>query len=434
MYIAFDDTDSIKGMCTTYLATELIRSFEEYDLIGLPRLVRLNPAVPWKTRGNGAVCLRLGKGAGPRRLIGRLGKNAVYAFDRCQEPADMDVVLERGEDLLMRWSRVEEDASPGMVVSLMKPRQRIYWSTVRDIVEKETVLSELKSIGARTIELAGGRGVIGASAAMAWRPKDSTFEVLTYRDRDRWGSERTVSSESVEALDSRYPSTFNNYDCVTGRAAITPNSPCPILFGIRGDAIEDLPLAMSSIESEPVARWLLFLTNQGTDDHLIRRWKRLGPNRSYVVGGTVSKAAVTHKGGHVFFRLDARKDQTTLDCAAYEPSKNFREVVRSLVVGDRVIAMGELRDSPRTLNVEKLRILSLEEVWEKEGNPECPGCGKKMKSVGYGKGYRCRRCGTKATDSSVRLVPMQRDLELGWYEPPVCSRRHLSKPLKRMSS
>ncbi|MGD0056594.1 MAG: tRNA(Ile)(2)-agmatinylcytidine synthase [Methanomassiliicoccales archaeon] len=433
MYLAFDDTDSTEGMCTTFLATEMVRCFGEYDLIGLPRLVRLNPAVPWKTRGNGAVCLRFGKGAGTRGLIGRIGKDPVYSYTRCRKPADMDVVLQRGEEMLRRWSRVEEDASPGLVASLRKPRQAIYWSTVRGILEKEAVLSELERIDARTVELAGGRGVIGASAAMAWRPRDRTFEVLAYRDQKRWGQERVVSPETVETLDLRFPSTFNNFDCVSRRAAITPNSPCPILFGIRGGAVEDLPLAMSSIESEPVARWLLFLTNQGTDDHLIRKWKSLVPNSSYVVEGTVATAPETHKGGHVIFSLDPSRGSGPLDCAAYEPSKRFRDVVRLLAVGDTILVMGELRESPRTLNIEKLRVLSLIEVWEKKSNPVCPTCGKSMKSAGVRQGYRCRRCGSEASDSDALLIRASRGIEMRWYEPPVCSRRHLSKPLKRVA-
>ena len=77
MFLAIDDTDSTKGMCTTFLATEMIRAVEDLDLIGLPRLVRLNPAVPWKTRGNGALCIRFGKGRGRRRLAGRIGRKSV---------------------------------------------------------------------------------------------------------------------------------------------------------------------------------------------------------------------------------------------------------------------------------------------------------------------------------------------------------------------
>jgi len=65
LWIGVDDTDSLKGMCTTYLATELIRELtEEHDLIGYPRLVRLNPNIPWKTRGNGAIAPAVGRGCG----------------------------------------------------------------------------------------------------------------------------------------------------------------------------------------------------------------------------------------------------------------------------------------------------------------------------------------------------------------------------------
>ena len=56
-WVGIDDTDSSKGMCTTYLATLIIERIEK-DLgrvEGFPRLIRLNPTIPYKTRGNGAV-------------------------------------------------------------------------------------------------------------------------------------------------------------------------------------------------------------------------------------------------------------------------------------------------------------------------------------------------------------------------------------------
>ena len=60
MHIGLDDTDSTKGGCTTYLAAVLIKKLEKFNVhfIDYPGLVRLNPNVPWKTRGNGALCLR----------------------------------------------------------------------------------------------------------------------------------------------------------------------------------------------------------------------------------------------------------------------------------------------------------------------------------------------------------------------------------------
>ena len=60
MHIGLDDTDSTKGGCTTYLAAVLIEKLEKFNIEfkDYPTLIRLNPNVPWKTRGNGALCLR----------------------------------------------------------------------------------------------------------------------------------------------------------------------------------------------------------------------------------------------------------------------------------------------------------------------------------------------------------------------------------------
>ena len=70
LHIGIDDTDSIDGGCSTWVATEVIKELSEFDLIGHPRLVRLNPNVPWKTRGNGAVSFTFGKGIGSKQKIG----------------------------------------------------------------------------------------------------------------------------------------------------------------------------------------------------------------------------------------------------------------------------------------------------------------------------------------------------------------------------
>ena len=60
MHIGMDDTDSTKGGCTTYLAALLIDRLSEFRVSfpDYPGLIRLNPNVPWKTSGNGALCLR----------------------------------------------------------------------------------------------------------------------------------------------------------------------------------------------------------------------------------------------------------------------------------------------------------------------------------------------------------------------------------------
>jgi tRNA(Ile2)-agmatinylcytidine synthase len=431
MFVAFDDTDSVESMCTTYLATEVIDAMRDHDLIGLPRLVRLNPAVPWKTRGNAALTMRFGRGRGPCQMVGMIRDGPIYSYPECIRSADPGLLMDRCSKLLRQWSRVEEDASPGLVVSRVKPRAKLYWSAVRGIVQKSEVLEELDRIGAQRYELEGGRGVIGASAAMSWRPHDRTYEVIAYRQRSRWGTPRDVSDESVKEMDRLFPSTFNNYDGVARRRAISPHTPCPILFGIRGDKLSDLPQAMATVRSEPIDRWIMFLSNQGTDDHVMESWGELLPARTYSIPGRIVSVPRTIAGGHSLVTMLPDRSDQPMDLAAYEPSKSFREVVRGLRPGDRVRAVGELRAVPRTLNLEKLEVLELAQVSVKTANPVCPKCHKSMQSMGRSGGYRCRVCGAKLPEDMATREAEGRTLSPGWYEPPVSARRHLSRPLKR---
>lgn len=61
LHIGIDDTDSPEGMCTTYLASQIISEFKDngIELADYPRLIRLNPFARFKTRGNGGVSLKI---------------------------------------------------------------------------------------------------------------------------------------------------------------------------------------------------------------------------------------------------------------------------------------------------------------------------------------------------------------------------------------
>ena len=122
-----------------------------------------------------------------------------------------------------------------------------------------------------------------------------------------------------------------------------------------------------------------------------------------------------------------------LDCAAFEPTKEFRHTVRKLVAGDVVTVSGSVKSG--TLNLEKLYVNQTAAVFEL-GNPVCPSCGKRMKSAGVGQGFRCRKCRTKLTNTTAgdgenARVEVEREIGEGWYEVPPCARRHLAKPLVR---
>ncbi len=240
-----------------------------------------------------------------------------------------------------------------------------------------------------------------------------------------------MEEEDVRVLDDRFPTTFNNYDRESNHTILTPNSPCPVLLGIRGNASEDLPEALASLRSERVERWLLFETNQGTDEHLVpQRVADLRPHTSAIVRGVVAQQPTSVPGGHVVFPLD---DGDVVECIAYEPTKSFRRVVKQLRPGDETRAFGSVREEPRSVNLEKLEVLHLARPTIKVANPKCPACSKAMKSTGRGKGYRCRRCGTRLPPEAAVFRTLERSIEERFYEPPISARRHLSKPLSRMS-
>jgi tRNA(Ile2)-agmatinylcytidine synthase len=429
MYIGIDDTDSRKGMCTTYLSLELIKAFEELDVIGYPRLVRLNPNIPWKTRGNGAICLRFGKGYGKRFLIAKIGEKKYYAYEKGKNVEFGEEAKERVQKIVEAYAQFEDkNTNPAFVITNNKFNQKLYWRAVRQVVD----LDEIKSLIECNHSLYGtyknGRGLIGATAAISWRPRDRTYEIIAYREKNRWGTEREINDKSVISMDRSFPSTFNNYDYINKSVVITPNSPCPVLFGIRGDKVIALPKAMGMIRSEKKLGWTMFLTNQGSDEHLQeKRISKVEPYQSVIIQGKVISKPRTIIGGHVVFSIS---DGKSIDCTAYEPSKQFRNVIRQLTNGDMVTVYGSVRKEPLTINIEKIRIDELVEIYQKVSNPVCKVCGKRMKSSGR-EGYKCKRCGTKAEKKDAIFKSIKRKITKRFYEPPVIARRHLSKPLKR---
>jgi tRNA(Ile2)-agmatinylcytidine synthase len=185
------------------------------------------------------------------------------------------------------------------------------------------------------------------------------------------------------------------------------------------------------IKGEPPDKWLLFLTNQATEDHIVsRRVSELEPMMSARVRATVAASPTTIAGGHVFVRVS---DGNEIDAAFYEPSRSFREVARKLLPGDEVTLYGSVRKVPRSLNVEKMHVRTLVDHRTKVRNPVCPDCDKSMGSMGLNQGFRCKKCGAKAGPEAAEWVLAPRALKPGWYEPPVASRRHLHKPIRRMS-
>jgi tRNA(Ile2)-agmatinylcytidine synthase len=416
-------------MCTTFLLTEIVQEFSELDVIGYPRLVRLNPNIPWKTRGNAALSVALGIGSGRKTLVGNVAGRAVFAFAKGTHAKATKRHLERAQRLLDLWAvKGEEMTNPGLAIFDKRPPATFYWRAVREVVP----IADARKLASRGLHVSrgNGRGLVGACASVAWRPRDRTHEVIAYRERKKWGTTRRLAPSSVSAMDKAFPSTFNNYDYIEDKPVLVPGSPCPILFGIRGDDPDVLPDAMMALRSERIDRWLLFESNQGTDDHLLQsKVADVKPFSSATIRGAIASQPRTIPGGHVI--ASVRDATGEIDVAIYEPAKGFRDVLRALVPGDSVVACGGLREKPLTVNIEKLRVARLVKIVRKVSNPRCARCDKAMKSEGKNLGFRCERCGAKAPVGAGFFETVPRALTPGWYEPPACARRHLAKPLKR---
>ncbi|MCQ6963151.1 tRNA(Ile2) 2-agmatinylcytidine synthetase [Methanolobus chelungpuianus] len=415
MIIGIDDTDSREGMCTTYLGALLMEELCAFGSpLGEPLLIRLNPTIPYKTRGNAAVALCF-ESDEPEKIIGHV-VSRVSSMSRMEcENTNPGVVFIREVDF--------KEAKPQL--------SEFFIRAVKDVISIDEARALAESLGLAFRAFKNGRGLIGALAAcgaMLNQDWEHTYEFLTYRKDEACGTKRLVDNESLFGADSEtYPETWDSVDRFNELVVCVPRSPDPVLYGIRGDTREAVEKAVAMVRSEEIERSCIYRTNQGTDMHLIRAGgvDDILEMHSYMLEGTVVSPAVTIRGGHSIFILEDDAGRT-IDCAAFEPTKNFREVVRRLVPGDRVVVYGSVTED--TLNIEKICILSLADVSE-ERNPACPSCGKRMKSAGSGQGYRCRRCATSAAETE--LVPLERDLGPGFYEVPPCARRHLAKPLVR---
>ncbi len=402
MLIGIDDTDSPEGMCTTYLGAVLARRLiREHMQVKKALLVRLNPNVTYKTRGNAAIALEV-------------SGNADRAF------AAACAVVEKLADFAC------DNTNPGVVVVEELPDPSFYRKAVADFCTIEEAVTILESAGALYHGYKNRRGLIGATAAVACDFPDRTYEILTYRQPERWGTDREVDRQSLFAAQAAtFPHTWDTVDEVNDVVVCVPHTSDPALFGIRGESPSWVMLARSMVDSEKPVLEQIWITNQGTDAHILPgRIGQLKEGLSYRVRGIVATDPVTGTGGHVSFTL-ADGDRT-VGCMAYEPTKNFREIIRQLVPGDEVVAAGSFKKG--SINLEKIQVVSFARPTITRP-PVCVACGKRMTSAGKGKGYKCRKCGAKAKEPEVTVIP--RTLAPGWHEVPPTARRHLAKPLCR---
>lgn len=416
LHIGFDDTDSPNAMCTTFLAYKIVNYLkkEMVEFLDYPHLIRFNPNIPWKTRGNGAVSLSI-KTNNPLRIK----KNV--------------------KEIVEKYSDIKGGANPGLVFyeknnipnNFLEFSELALWRLInRNHAKHFAEKNELD-----IVSLGNGQGLVGAIGAIGYKFQDHTFELLSYRKKSKIGKKRKIDKESVRQMQEKtYPITFNSFDKKKNRVLITPRGPDPVFFGLRGEKIKSLLDASKMIQTnEKLHGYMTFKTNQGTGDHLRNEINifDLKPYTSGTIIGTVSKKPIMLQGGHVIFSIS--KLGKEIKCAVYEPTKITLTALK-LIVGDKIRVGGGIRKATknhqRVLNVEFLEIIELEKELSFE-NPLCKKCKKKMKSKGRNQGYQCIKCKRKFPEKILKKIP--RKLTKKMYLPAVSAHRHLTRPIQRIN-
>src|SRR5579863_3316825 len=415
LHIGFDDTDSRKGMCTTFLAYKIVEYLkkEKVKFVDYPYLIRFNPNVPWKTRGNGAVALKI-------------------------ETKKPQLIKKNIVKYIKKYSAVNDGANPGLVFYEHKDLPESFAKFGKMALDRLISRNEAKRFiqnnKLEAYHLGNGQGLIGAIGAIGYDFRDYTFELISYRNKANLQKKREISKDSVEKMQQlTFPRTFNSFDESKNRILIAPHGPDPVFFGVRGEDPDAVIQGASLVQSkEKFYGYMVFRSNQGTGDHLQNEIdiQNLKPFSSGYLVGKIAEKPHTILGGHVFFSI--YKNGVMVKCAVYKPTK-LTTIAEKLMKGDLVKIGGGIRKSSKkhkqVLNVEFLEILDLKKNIILV-NPLCMECKKHMKSKGKNQGYQCSKCGNINMTKVEQEIPRQ--IRKQFYLPISSAHRHLTRPIQRI--
>jgi len=415
LHIGIDDTDSPKGMCTTFLSYKIVKFLEKQktEFVDYPSLIRFNPNIPWKTRGNGAVRLTI-KTRNPNKI-----KKEIIQF-------------------ITNYSDTKNGANPGLVFfqdqSIPQSFHKFSRLALWKLISRKTAKDFISNNKIDSFYLGNGQGLVGAIGAIGYKFSDHTFELLCYRKKSQFGKKRKINKHSVKKMQSiTFPETYNSFDNENDRVLITPHGPDPVFYGIRGESVKSVVLASTMVDTdEKLDGYMVFKSNQGTADHLKNELQvnDLKPYTSGFLVGKVCSKPVTEQGGHVFFSIQV--GDRKIRCGVYKQTK-ITKIAQDLILGDKIHLGGGIRKASknyeRVLNVEFLDIIKLEKNILLT-NPTCKTCNKKMKSKGNRQGFECFRCGNKSFSKSSLEIP--RKIQRKLYLPAISAHRHLTRPYQRL--
>ena len=402
-------------MCTTFLSYKIVKFLEKQKIqfVDFPSLIRFNPNIPWKTRGNGAVRLTI-RTKNPKKI-----KNKITQF-------------------VASYSDTKNGANAGLVFFQKKEIPTSFHKFSRlalwKLISRKTAKEFVSNNKIDSFYLGNGQGLVGAIGAIGYKFSDHTFELLCYRKKSQFGKKRKINKHSVKKMQSiTFPETYNSFDNENDRVLITPHGPDPVFYGIRGESVKSVVLASTMVDTdEKLDGYMVFKSNQGTADHLKNELQvnDLKPYTSGFLVGKVCSKPVTEQGGHVFFSIQV--GDRKIRCGVYKQTK-ITKTAQDLIPGDKIRLGGGIRKASknyeRVLNVEFLDVIKLEKNILLT-NPTCKTCNKKMKSKGNRQGFECFRCGNKSFSKSSLEIP--RKIQCKLYLPAISAHRHLTRPYQRL--
>jgi len=401
-YIGLDDTDHPDFGCTTATFDDLLnlltKSVDGFVCLER-RLVRLWPFAARRTRGNGALSAIVEV---PNNQSEKLRDNCASFFE------DLLHSLEYHLD-------ADSEISPVLVISQYNFDVQLYFSAVRGEVQKSDVENEISV--ENYFSGKSNWGLIGASAAIAWYPNaHSSWELIAWRSEELIGKKRLVPKEVIMQLDKLHSDTFLNRDPTIDKGLISPRTPCPVLYGIRGKSYEAVEKAHFWIQEqagvERAERYAVHRTNQLSDDHILG-----------FESGTVLVNPKETKGAHS--SLKVIKDGQIVSLVAFKEGGNVNKLLRKLQIGDHISWVG-LKSPDFSVHLERLKLNK--PTPRIKHRPKC--CSQiTMRSAGEGQPLRCKKCGLKMEKHWVANIQYASEKYDGWVEPSASQRRHLSMPL-----
>lgn len=414
IHLGLDSTDSPTGGCTTYTASKIIDTLFVHDpnieFIGFPKLVRLNPNIPIKTRGNAAIAFSINTSLNPNEVF-QIAKQIVIA----DKEANVG----------------EPDKQPGLVLKIGELESNdLYSHGLQEVlILDELPISELVDLHYPE----NANGLIGALCALySDLSEDHTFELITYRKEISLGTQRKVDLERLASSDTEFTSTFSSIDLKSNRELIAPSGPDPVFCGIRSNSTHELIPFMNSLKiGEKLDSWTIFKSNQATNCHVNNPISGLSPFNVFSGELSILSKPKEYQGGHI--KLVTRTNDLSIDCMVFEPTKELRDVARLLMPGDRIYAHGNVKQNEFgiSMSLEFFMILHLAEKIIRSP-PKCE-CGVTTKSAGTFKGYKCPSCKTLTFIPKITIKPRSQKLFLNQRVYAVLSaQRHLTKPKSRL--